>query len=134
MSVRFHPPQIYTPLVTLSTDFGFMDGISQPGINGFTASPEPGQTVIDADHILVSETGDPITRPHPAWAKDGSFLAFRQLRQLVPEFSKFLADNPIIEPGLTREQGSALMGARMVGRWKSVSLHVLYSSRPSQPV
>ena len=104
-----------------------MDGISQPGIIGFTASPVPGQTVIDAGHILLSETGD--VTPRPAWAKDGTFLAFRQLKQLVPEFSKFLVDNPIIEPGLTLEQGSALMGARMVGRWKSVSLHVLlYSS------
>ena len=106
-----------------------MVGISQPGIIGFIANPEPGQAVIDAGHILLSETGDPSPIPRPAWAKDGSFLAFRQLKQLVPEFRKFLADNPIIEPGLTREQGSALMGARMVGRWKSVSLQVLlYSS------
>ncbi|KAF8583284.1 dye-decolorizing peroxidase precursor [Ramaria rubella] len=97
--------------------FGFMDGISQPGITGFTANPVPGQTVIDPGHILLGEAGDTITRP--AWAKDGSFLAFRQLKQLVPEFNKFLTDNPIIEPGLTRQQGSDLLGARMVGRWKS---------------
>jgi deferrochelatase/peroxidase EfeB len=106
------------PLLTSVTDFGFMDGISQPGITGFTANPTPGQTVIDPGNILVGETGDLV--PRPAWAKDGSFLAFRQLKQLVPEFEKFLTDNPIIEPGLTPEQGSALMGARMVGRWKSV--------------
>lgn len=36
--------------------------------------------------ILVGETGDSVTRP--AWAKDGSFLVFRQLKQLVPEFNK----------------------------------------------
>ncbi|KAF8518401.1 fungal peroxidase [Hysterangium stoloniferum] len=97
--------------------FGFMDGISQPGISGFTANPTPGQTVIDPGHILLNETGDPVARP--SWAKDGSFLAFRQLKQLVPEFEKFLADNPINEPGLTPAQGSALFGARLMGRWKS---------------
>lgn len=46
-------------------------------------------------------------------------MAFRQLKQLVPEFDKFLTDNPLPVPGLTPEQGSALLGARMVGRWKS---------------
>jgi len=94
-----------------------MDGISQPGINGFTANPTPGQTVIDPGHVLLGETGDPITRP--SWAKDGSFLAFRQLKQFVPEFEKFLTDNPINEHDLTPVQGSALFGARLMGRWKS---------------
>ena len=113
---------VFTPIVFTSPrliDFGFMDGISQPAVQGFTTSPTPGQSILPAGEFLLGETGDTITRP--AWAKDGSFLAFRQLKQLVPEFSTFLADNPIVEPGvLTTEQGSALLGARMVGRWKSV--------------
>ncbi|KAJ7502065.1 hypothetical protein B0H11DRAFT_1907560 [Mycena galericulata] len=95
--------------------FGFLDGISNPTINGFQA--KPGQAVVRAGEIIVGQPGDNVTRP--AWAKDGSFLVFRQLKQLVPEFNKFLADNPIVEPGLTLEQGSDLLGARMVGRWKS---------------
>ncbi|KAJ7138441.1 fungal peroxidase [Mycena crocata] len=69
------------------------------------------------EQILVGETGDTVTRPD--WAKDGSFLVFRQLKQLVPEFNKFLADNPIRSPNLTAKEGSELLGARMVGRWKS---------------
>ena len=116
---------IQKPLLTFFTDFGFMDGISQPGITGFTTNPVPGQTVIDPGNLLLGDFGDSITRP--AWAKDGSFLAFRQLKQLVPEFNRFLTDNPIKEPGLTAQQGSALMGARMVGRWKSVSHHIYYT-------
>jgi hypothetical protein len=80
---------------------------------------KPGQAVVPAGEIIVGQPGDNATRP--AWAKDGFFLVFRQLKQLVPEFNKFLADNPIVEPGLTPEQGSDLLGARMVGRWKSVS-------------
>jgi Dyp-type peroxidase family len=97
--------------------FGYMDGVSQPAINGFT-TPNPGQQVLDVGNFLLGETGD--TKIRPSWAKDGSFLAFRQLKQLVPEFQQFLADNPIVEPGvLTTAQGSALLGARMVGRWPS---------------
>ncbi|KAJ7738214.1 fungal peroxidase [Mycena olivaceomarginata] len=97
--------------------FGFSDGISNPAVNGFTASPMPGQFVADAGSILLNETGDAVTRP--VWAKDGSFLVFRQLQQLVPEFNKFLTDNLIVEDGLNTQQGSDLLGARMVGRWKS---------------
>ncbi|KAJ7476657.1 fungal peroxidase [Mycena latifolia] len=97
--------------------FGFLDGISNPAVDGFTASPMPGQAVVESGSILLGETGDSTTRP--AWAKDGSFLVFRQLQQLVPEFNQFLTDNPIVIDGLTAEQGSDLLGARMVGRWKS---------------
>ncbi|KAF7348870.1 DyP-type peroxidase [Mycena venus] len=93
------------------------DGISNPAVIGFTANPSPGQANVSSGSILVGESGDSVTRP--SWAKDGSFLVFRQLKQLVPEFNKFLTDNPIIIDGLTREQGSDLLGARMVGRWKS---------------
>ncbi|KAJ6563614.1 fungal peroxidase [Mycena vulgaris] len=96
--------------------FGFLDGISNPSVTGFSTGL-PGQSVVAPGSILVGETGDSVTRP--AWAKDGSFLAFRQLKQLVPEFNKFLVDNPIVNPSLTPEQGSELLGARMVGRWKS---------------
>jgi len=98
-----------------------MDGISQPGLNGITTMPVPGQAMIDPGHILLGETGDTVTRPQ--WARGGSFLAFRQLKQRVPEFNKFLADNPVFVPGenLSSEEASELMGARMFGRWKSVS-------------
>ncbi|KAJ7836676.1 fungal peroxidase [Mycena olivaceomarginata] len=91
--------------------FGFLDGISNPAINGFTANPMPGQSNLSAGTILLGETGDSATRP--AWAKDGSFPG------LVPEFDKFLTDNAIVQDGLTPQQGSDLLGARMVGRWKS---------------
>ncbi|KAJ7917362.1 fungal peroxidase [Mycena leptocephala] len=96
--------------------FGYLDGISNPAVQGFR-DPLPGQAVVPPGEILVGESGDATTRPD--WAKDGSFLAFRQLKQLVPEFNKFLTDNPIKEPGLTAQEGSDLLGARMIGRWKS---------------
>ena len=114
-------------MLKIPLDFGFLDGISQPAVQGFKP-PLPGQEVVAPGIILLGEVGDSQASSRPAWTKDGSFLAFRQLAQLVPEFNKFLTDNPIVEPGLTPEQGSALLGARMVGRWKSVSLflYLLY--------
>ncbi|EEB99750.1 hypothetical protein MPER_00495, partial [Moniliophthora perniciosa FA553] len=77
----------------------------------------PGQTVVDPGVILTAEAGDDNNRP--AWTKGGSFLAFRQLQQRVPEFNKFLVDNALSVPGLTAQENAELLGARMVGRWKS---------------
>ncbi|KAJ7912149.1 peroxidase TAP [Mycena leptocephala] len=70
----------------------------EPYIDGFTA--KPGQAVVPASEILVGQPDDTsVTRP--AWARDGSFLVFRQLKQLVPEFNKFLTDNPhIVRTGI----------------------------------
>ncbi|KIJ37003.1 hypothetical protein M422DRAFT_178598 [Sphaerobolus stellatus SS14] len=99
--------------------FGFLDGISQPAVNGFTTTPHPGQEVVEPGVILLGESNDPNITVRPSWAIDGSFLAFRQLEQKVPEFNQFLVDNPIQEGNLTAEQGSALLGARMFGRWQS---------------
>ncbi|KAJ7592189.1 fungal peroxidase [Mycena floridula] len=90
--------------------FGFLDGISQPAVTGFNNDPLPGQLPIAAGQILLGEDND--FTPRPAWAKDASFLAFRQFEQRVPEFNKYLSDNAL--------NGDAeLLGARMVGRWKS---------------
>ncbi|KIJ27204.1 hypothetical protein M422DRAFT_191312, partial [Sphaerobolus stellatus SS14] len=97
--------------------FGFLDGISQPALQNFN-TPLPGQVVVPPGIIIVGADGDAITT-RPSWATGGSFLAFRQLKQLVPEFNAFLAANPLPVPGLTPAQGSALLGARMIGRWPS---------------
>jgi Dyp-type peroxidase family len=116
-------PNLASPFSQWSSDFGFKDGIGQPAINGFNdLQIFPGQTAIDPGHILLGETGDATTRPD--WAKDGSFLVFRQLKQLVPEFNKYLLDNALTTANgqnLTQQEGADLLGARIVGRWKSVS-------------
>ncbi|KAF8596549.1 Dyp-type peroxidase [Ceratobasidium sp. AG-I] len=97
--------------------FGWEDGISNPAVKGIVTQL-PGQRVIRPGVVLLGKEGDPVAS-RPSWAVEGSFLAFRQLEQLVPEFHKFLTDNPIDLPGLPREKGSELLGARLVGRWKS---------------
>lgn len=109
----------------MPADFGFADGISQPAVNGFTANPNAGQLSVDPGFFLLGETGDASATTRPSWAQDGSFLAFRQLKQLVPEFDTFLTQNALSEPSLTAQQNADLLGARMIGRWKSVRSHPL---------
>ncbi|CAD6591576.1 MAG: hypothetical protein ASARMPREDX12_006552 [Alectoria sarmentosa] len=105
--------------------FGFLDGISQPAIKGVNLTPNPGQESVNPGVTILGREGDlnitnpkePVPIPRPSWALDGSFLAFRYLFQLVPEFDTFLKRNPV--PGLAPDRGSELLGARMVGRWMS---------------
>ncbi|ESK80689.1 fungal peroxidase, partial [Moniliophthora roreri MCA 2997] len=99
--------------------FGFMVGIGQPAVKGFDREVVPGRKEVDAGVILTGLEGDRNKDSRPAWAKGGSFLAFRQLKQRVPEFNKFLANNALTVPGLTQQENIDLLGARMVGRWKS---------------
>jgi len=97
-----------------------MDGISQPAIEGFDNNPEPGRFKAKPGAILLGEDGDSAIDSRPSWAKSGSFLAFRQLKQRVPEFNKFVTDNALSIPGLSKQENIDLFGARTVGRWKSV--------------
>ena len=110
-----HLPSHSLQLLTSYSSFGFLDGISQPAIQDIDTKPNPGQKTVGQGITLLGRVGDPI--PRPSWALDGSFLAFRYLFQLVPEFNTFLTQNPI--PGLPPAEGSELLGARLVGRWKS---------------
>ncbi|KAF7334243.1 DyP-type peroxidase [Mycena sanguinolenta] len=116
LNIAFSQTGLHALGISDSLNFGYLDGISNPAVQGFQ-SPLPGQAVVPTGQILLGENGDTAIRP--AWAKDGSFLVFRQLKQLVPEFNKFLEQNPIRAPGLTLQEGSDLLGARMFGRWKS---------------
>lgn len=65
----------------------------------------------------MGRAGDTIQN-RPSWTKDGSFLAFRYLQQLVPEFNQFLKLNApkVNDPGVNTAD---LFGARLTGRWKS---------------
>ncbi|KAI1367925.1 hypothetical protein F5Y08DRAFT_336199 [Xylaria arbuscula] len=112
--------------------FGFNDGLSQPAVKDVNAGvvSEPGEKPVRQGVILLGREGDngvvtpPSTTPvpvkRPSWALDGSFLAFRYLKQLVPEFDVFLQENalPVI-PAPGNPTGADLLGARLVGRWKS---------------
>ncbi|KAJ8094000.1 dye-decolorizing heme-containing peroxidase [Marasmius tenuissimus] len=96
--------------------FDYVDGIAQPVVRGYKP-PYAGQMVVRPGILLVGEEGDSV--PRPSWAKGGSFAAFRQLKQYVPEYHKFLAENALSVPGLSKQENIDLLGARIVGRWKS---------------
>ena len=105
----------FIDILTKLCSFGFLDGISEPAVQGVDTKTNRGQETIRQGIVLLGRDGDSVSRP--SWALDGSFLSFRYLSQLVPEFNAFLAKNAI--KGLPTKQGADLLGARLVGRWKS---------------
>jgi Dyp-type peroxidase family len=112
--------------------FGFLDGISQPGIRGLTRPLKPiyqpnqglpGQDLLWPGEFVFGYPGQHRDNPYQEglvpqmatpWMRNGSYMVFRRLEQKVPEFRRFV-----------REQASRLgmdpelLAARMVGRWKS---------------
>ena len=113
--------------------FGFKDGISQPGVRGYTAVSDPsnpnqgtpGQDLLWAGEFLIGQptqagAGQPITTPGPIaqggpeWATNGSFLVFRRLRQDVAGFRAFVHTSAK-SVGMSED----LIGAKLVGRYKS---------------
>jgi Dyp-type peroxidase family len=132
------------PPLTGHEHFGFRDGISQPGVRGrlpdgsfLTPSQnplddgqgKPGQDLLWPGEFVfgypgqdgakdVSEPGtDPLkskTRGAPEFARNGSMLVFRRLRQNVGRFHRFLQSM-----AAQFQVDEDLVGARMVGRWTS---------------
>jgi Dyp-type peroxidase family len=126
--------------------FGFKDGISQPAPRGRLTGAadflslrvidpsdprsnvfgEPGQPLVwPGQFVLGYQLQDshnalnplPAVVPTPAWAKNGSYVVVRRLKQDVPAFWKSvsqLAGDPRFG-GLGVER----LGALLVGRWKS---------------
>lgn len=134
-----------------SEHFGFQDGISQPGVRGRlsddpdsfvtqrtidpSAVPDawlyglPGQLLVWPGEFVFgypAAGADPLTAgaeslPGPAWSRNGSYLAFRRLRQDVPGFWRFLTDQAqqlASQPGFDGWTAERL-GANLIGRWKS---------------
>ena len=112
--------------------FGFLDGISQPGIRGLTTVSDPrrrpdeglpGQDMLWPGEFVFGYPGQHPEDPHkegPApemaapWMRNGSYMVFRRLEQKVPEFRRFVREQAA-RLGIDPE----LLAARMVGRWKS---------------
>jgi len=96
------------------------------------AEPASMQPECDPGVVIFGHKGDPKLKIRPDWTKNGSILAFRKLKQYVPEFDKFVSDHPA-DPttlpanwqNLSKEELADLTGARLFGRWKSVSRHAL---------
>ncbi|EFP86551.2 uncharacterized protein PGTG_12933 [Puccinia graminis f. sp. tritici CRL 75-36-700-3] len=102
--------------------FGFLDGISTPTIENINAQPGDKKSgIVKPDVVLLGQpaSGGNTNNldPKQAWIKDGSFMAFRELQQLVPEFQSFCDESAkkLQNPNVSGD----FIGARIVGRWKS---------------
>ncbi|KAG8965814.1 hypothetical protein FRC05_002995 [Tulasnella sp. 425] len=110
--------------------FGYRDGISEPAIRGLVAKHQ-GQIEVDPGVIVMGYKNDPALGQRPWWTKNGTIMVFRKLEQDVPEFDNWLAETgkwwssfapkEFVNSGsrLSDEEGAALLGARMFGRYKS---------------
>ncbi|CAG8908650.1 unnamed protein product [Penicillium egyptiacum] len=68
--------------------------------------------------IVCGHEGDKLDQP--SWAKDGSFLVFRDLQQLVPEFDEFMQENAKHAPFTQNHPKPAeKLAAYLMGRWKN---------------
>jgi Dyp-type peroxidase family len=96
--------------------FGWQDGISQPAVRHLS-TPFPGQVVVEPGRFVFGypqTPGGPVPPLAQPWMANGSFMAFRRLQQLVPEFTAFI-QNKSAAVGWD----PVIIGARLVGRWKS---------------
>ncbi len=128
--------------------FGFLDGVSQPGIRGRASHDlhdvltvrqnpkdrnqgKPGQDLLWPGEFVfgypgqdpnkpVEEPGD-VMEAGPDWARNGSFLVIRRLRQDVFAFHKFLKDVAahFRVHDTHFSSGARMVGASLVGRWPS---------------
>ncbi|KAJ5793410.1 Dyp-type peroxidase [Penicillium paradoxum] len=99
--------------------FGFEDGLSQPQITGLDREPEGKEPkAVKPGMIFCGHEGDEMNQPK--WAVDGSFLVFRDLQQLVPEFDKFMEDNAHKAP-FTKDhpKPKEKLAAYLMGRWRN---------------
>jgi Dyp-type peroxidase family len=129
--------------------FGYADGVSQPGVRGTTPDgtiitpsvdldDRPDQGALGQDLLWPGEfvfgypgqdpqVGDPdpdfarpgaVVEPPVPFMDQGAFLVFRRLAQKVPEFDasvRALARQTTGSDAVSAE----LLGAQLVGRWKS---------------
>lgn len=128
--------------------FGFRDNISQPGLRGrLSDNPnnlltprenpnnpnqgKPGQSLLWPGEFIFgypkqdptdSLKPGPIAEAGPSWARNGSFLVFRRLRQDVEGFRSFthsvgaeLSKRDHAFSAITPEE----IGAKLMGRWQS---------------
>lgn len=94
--------------------FGFADGISQPTVAGLSSrSDTPPNTIRAGEFILGYPNEYNQLTDAPSWARNGTYLVFRQLSQDVRAFWHYL--DGISDSPANRER----LAAKMVGRWPS---------------
>jgi Dyp-type peroxidase family len=99
--------------------FGFRDGVSQPGVSGYSIpakdtnedADHPGARIVPREQFILGDK--PLS-----WMKDGSFQVFRRLAQDVrgwqEQVNSISGQLPIED-----EMGPGLLAAKLMGRWPS---------------
>ncbi|MGK2880467.1 MAG: Dyp-type peroxidase [Mycobacterium sp.] len=107
--------------------FGFRDRLSQPVLKGSGEEPTPGSgaALQPGEFILGYPDEDGIvSRPQPeVLSRNGSYMAYRRLREHVSAFNAYLsehADSP---------EAEELLAAKFMGRWRSGAPLVLAPER-----
>jgi Dyp-type peroxidase family len=102
--------------------FGFIDGISQPGVKGIAPAPLPRDEVPPGDLCLGYDNSRDVVPPDPdpvdALLVDGSFLVVRKLRQRVDRLTA-VVDKFVAQTGLSGAAADAKRSellAKMMGR------------------
>jgi Dyp-type peroxidase family len=98
--------------------FGFRDRLSQPVMIGSGEDPTPGSgaALQPGEFILgyPDENGPVVDMPQPEdLSRNGSFMAYRRLREHVALFRDYLTENA------ETTQGQELLAAKFMGRWRS---------------
>jgi Dyp-type peroxidase family len=118
--------------------FGFADGLSQPFLPGLHAGPRPGEDRIAAGEILLGYRNAYDRYPiSPIWdefdlGKNGTYLVFRKLQQKVAALWGWIAGHArrlANGDAAAAAQLTELIGAKLVGRWRSGAPLVLTPDR-----
>ncbi|CAA2136517.1 Dyp-type peroxidase [Methylobacterium bullatum] len=125
--------------------FGYADGVSQPGLRGrighdtpFHSTAEGGkdnQAALGQDLLWPGEfvfgfpgqnpnaprfeVKGPVAEPPIPFMNHGAYLVIRRLAQFVPEFNASVKTASAAIPAGADLADPDLLGAQMVGRWKS---------------
>jgi Dyp-type peroxidase family len=99
--------------------FGFRDGISQPTIAGFGRTDTPMNTIEPGEFVVGYHNEHGQFAQAPDFARDGSYLVFRQLRQDVRGFWRFVDGATRNLDGRSNESRRTWLAAKLVGRWPS---------------
>jgi Dyp-type peroxidase family len=89
----------------------------QPGYGGSETPPAGSAPAASTPAVSTSDVPvepGPVSVGGPEWAVDGSYLVFRRLQQDVAGFAKF-----VVQEAASENISTGLMGAKLVGRYKS---------------
>jgi Dyp-type peroxidase family len=135
---QVRPDELSWPMPAQREHFGFADGLSQPFLPGLHREPRPGEDRIPAGEILLGYPNaygqPPIT---PIWddfdlGRNGTYLVFRKLQQDVAGFWSWIAGHARRLAGgdlAAATQLTELIGAKLMGRWRSGASLVLTPDR-----